>query len=158
MLADQGAGGCAHPLDIEWRVVPAGMARGERRAHRTIDQPVTIRARERAIARVEFGVDRACPQHGDRFRQEGVDAAHPCGVGARSGGIEMRHLRARVHATVGAAGGSHADRLAGDRSERRFEHVLYRAAARLGLPAEKAAAVVLESYGNAGNKGLAEAA
>src|SRR5207253_10529347 len=87
-----------------------------------------------------------------------VDAAHPCGVGAWSRGIEMRHLRARVHAAVGAAGGSHADRLAGDRSEGRFENVLYRAAARLGLPAEKAAAVVLESYGNAWNKGLAEAA
>ncbi len=145
MLADQGTRGFAHRIEIERRVIPAGMARGERRTHRTIDEAVAIGARERAVAGMEVGVDRACPEHGDRFRQESVDTADPGRVGARSAGVEMRHLLARVDAAVGAASGSDAEGFAGDRGKRSFEHVLHRAAARLGLPAEKAAAVVLES-------------
>jgi hypothetical protein len=39
----------------------------------------------------------------------------------------------------------------GDFRERRFRGVLQRAAPRLGLPAEEATAVVLQSYGDAGN-------
>ena len=50
-----------------------------------------------------------------------------------------------MDAAVGAPGGGHADRFAGDRGERIFEGVLHCAATGLGLPAEKAAAVVLES-------------
>jgi hypothetical protein len=63
----------------------------------------------------------------------------------------MRDLLARMDTAIGTAGGSYADGLARDRGERGFERVLDAAASGLGLPAEKAAAVVLESYGNAGN-------
>ncbi len=65
--------------------------------------------------------------------------------------IEVGHLRAGVNAAIGASGGRYCDRLAGDCGQRSLERILHRAAARLGLPAEKAAAVVLQSYGDAGN-------
>jgi len=41
--------------------------------------------------------------------------------------------------------------VAGDRGETGFEDILYSAAARLGLPAEKVAAVVLQSYRDSRN-------
>jgi hypothetical protein len=50
-----------------------------------------------------------------------------------------------MNAAIGAAGGSDAHRRAGDRREGRFEYVLDGAASRLRLPAEKMAAVVLDS-------------
>jgi hypothetical protein len=50
-----------------------------------------------------------------------------------------------MHAAVGPACGGHLDRECGNRRQRRLERVLDRAAARLGLPAEKAAAVVLDA-------------
>jgi hypothetical protein len=56
----------------------------------------------------------------------------------------MHYLLARMHTAIGAAGGSHAERLARDRGKRSLERILHAAAARLGLPAQKAAAVVLE--------------
>jgi hypothetical protein len=46
---------------------------------------------------------------------------------------------------VGPAGGGHAYRSGRDRGERALQRILHRAAARLGLPAEEAAAVVFES-------------
>jgi hypothetical protein len=50
-----------------------------------------------------------------------------------------------MNAAVGAAGGSDAHPRVGDGRERRFERVLNSAASRLRLPAEEAAAVVLDS-------------
>jgi hypothetical protein len=49
-----------------------------------------------------------------------------------------------MHPAIGAAGSRGRDSCAGDRSERRLERILNRAAAGLGLPAEEAAAVVFE--------------
>jgi hypothetical protein len=63
----------------------------------------------------------------------------------------MGDLRARMHAAVGAAGAGHGDRFTGDGGERLLEDILDRAAAGLRLPAEKAAAVVLQSYRNSRN-------
>ena len=57
----------------------------------------------------------------------------------------MRDLHAGMNAAIGAAGAGDIDLLAGDRGERALENVLDRTAARLGLPAQKAAAVVLQS-------------
>jgi hypothetical protein len=53
-------------------------------------------------------------------------------------------LDARVHAAICAARRRGGDRSAGDRGERGLERILHRAAAGLRLPAEKAAAVVLD--------------
>jgi hypothetical protein len=50
-----------------------------------------------------------------------------------------------MNATIGAAGGRDVDLLAGDRGKRGLDNVLDRTAPRLGLPAEKAAAVVFQS-------------
>jgi hypothetical protein len=50
-----------------------------------------------------------------------------------------------MHPAVGAARGGEADGLSGDLRQSGFDRVLDRAAARLGLPAEKAAAVVLDA-------------
>jgi hypothetical protein len=57
----------------------------------------------------------------------------------------VHDLRPGVHAAIGPAGGGDADRIAGDRRERRLERILDGAAARLRLPAEKAAAVVFDA-------------
>jgi hypothetical protein len=57
----------------------------------------------------------------------------------------MRDLDARMHAAVGAAGGGGADWFSGDCCQCRLERILYCAAAGLGLPAEEATAVVLQS-------------
>jgi hypothetical protein len=54
-------------------------------------------------------------------------------------------LQAGVHATVGASGARQLYGAAGNRGERRLERILHRAAAGLGLPAEEATAVVLQS-------------
>jgi hypothetical protein len=54
-------------------------------------------------------------------------------------------LEARMHAAVGAAGSRRRDLGIRDRGERRLEHILDRSAAGLGLPAEEATTVVLES-------------
>jgi len=54
-------------------------------------------------------------------------------------------LEARVHAAIGAAGSRGGDWRIGNRGERRLERILDRAAAGLGLPAEEATAVVLQS-------------
>jgi hypothetical protein len=60
----------------------------------------------------------------------------------------MHNLPAGMHATVGAAGAGGGYGSAGNLRERRLERVLYRSAARLCLPAEKATSVVLESEGD----------
>jgi len=57
----------------------------------------------------------------------------------------MRHLNSRMDPTIGAAGADNVDRLAGDGGEPGLENILHRAAPGLGLPAEKAAAVVFQS-------------
>jgi hypothetical protein len=50
-----------------------------------------------------------------------------------------------MHAAIGSAGAGDADPRAGDLGQGRLERILDGAAAWLGLPAEKATAVVLES-------------
>jgi hypothetical protein len=50
-----------------------------------------------------------------------------------------------MHAAIGSSGSRQRDAVAGDLRERRFDGILNAAAARLRLPAEKAAAVVLQS-------------
>ena len=66
-----------------------------------------------------------CPLNCDRRGQQRICAAHPRGIGTRCRGIEVRHLGARVHAGIGAAGAGHADRLAGDFRERALEMILH---------------------------------
>jgi hypothetical protein len=62
----------------------------------------------------------------------------------------MHHLRARMHAAVGAARAGDAHRCIGNARQRRFERVLHGAAARLRLPAEEAAAVVFDAQRDSG--------
>jgi hypothetical protein len=50
-----------------------------------------------------------------------------------------------MDAAIGAAGGGGGDLGIGDRSKRRLERILDRPAAGLGLPAEEATTVVLQS-------------
>jgi hypothetical protein len=61
----------------------------------------------------------------------------------------MDHLAAGMHAAIGAPRARGGYGSAGDLRQRRLERVLYRAAARLRLPAEKATAVVLQSESDA---------
>jgi hypothetical protein len=57
----------------------------------------------------------------------------------------MDDLRPSMNAAVGATGAGDRRRLGSDAAQRRLERILYGAAARLRLPAEKATAVVLQS-------------
>src|SRR3954471_9541947 len=98
---------------------------------------------------MEFAIDLARPEDGDRVGQKRI---HPSNPGARRTlglGIEVDDLQPRVYPAVGSPGGGHLRGRAGDCREGRLERVLHRAAARLRLPAEETAAVVFESEGNA---------
>jgi hypothetical protein len=57
----------------------------------------------------------------------------------------MHNLRAGMYAAVGSTGGGDCDRDAGNAGQGRLESVLNSAAARLGLPAKEAAAVVFQT-------------
>jgi hypothetical protein len=94
---------------------------------------------------MKIGADLMRPKHRNRFGKKRIDATHPRRGRTRDAAIEMHHLLARMHPAVGAPGADRGDGLAGDPFERRFEHVLNGAAARLGLPAEQAAAVIFDS-------------
>ena len=58
--------------------------------------------------------------------------------------IDMRHLPARVHAGIGAAGALHQGFLAGEGLDRRGEHALHGDAVGLDLPAGKGRAVIFD--------------
>ena len=60
-------------------------------------------------------------------------------------GVEVDHLRDRVHAGIGPARGRDADRMAGDLPDRGFERVLHAAARRLRLEAAERGARVLDA-------------
>src|SRR4029079_4326605 len=77
VLAEKPGRGSAHGLDIERGMMPARVARGERRAHAAIQEDVAVGARARAVARMKFRIHRLRPQYGHRLRQQRVDAAHP---------------------------------------------------------------------------------
>jgi hypothetical protein len=94
---------------------------------------------------VEFRLHRPRPEDSDRFGQESIHTAHPGGFRPDGAGIEVRDLRRRMHAAVGTARARDADHFDRDRGERLLEDILDCAAARLSLPAQKAAAVVLQS-------------
>ena len=85
------------------------------------------------------------PAHHHRGREQRVDAAHPGRGRAHRAGVEVRHLRARMHAGVGAPGAVGAHRLAGDLRERALEHVLHGASMSLALPAAEGVSGVLEA-------------
>src|SRR5690349_2260295 len=58
VLAEERARSDAHRVDLERRVIPPGVARGERRTHRTVDEPIAVGAGHSAEARVELAVNR----------------------------------------------------------------------------------------------------
>lgn len=94
-------------------------------------------------AGVKFGCDLSGVQNGNAFGQVGVYAAHPCLSGTYGGSIEMNDLGSRMNAGVGPAGNCGGDRFSCDSGECGFQCRLNgRYAARLFLPAVKAAAVV----------------
>jgi hypothetical protein len=67
--------------------------------------------------------------------------------------IEMRHLRERVHAGIGAAGAIDRCALAAEFLDRVFDDLLDRHALALALPADERRAVVLERDLVAGHEG-----
>jgi hypothetical protein len=94
---------------------------------------------------VKLGRNASCPEHRHGIRKESIHSAHPRGVRALDGGIEVHDLLAGMNAAVGPSGASHRHRAAADVRQCGLERVLYRVAARLRLPALEAAAVILES-------------
>ena len=108
VLAEQLRGRLAHRRDVQRRVVPARVARRQRRAHRPVHQHVAVGARARRIARMEIRRHALRPEHRHGFGQQRVHAAHPGRIGPFGLGVEVDHLRARVHAAVGAPRAGHA--------------------------------------------------
>ena len=98
-----------------------------------------------AEAGVELVGDRHRPVNRDRIREQCVDATDPCGFGPAHVGLEMHHLKRRMHTAVGTSGRNDCDTLPGDFGQRAFESILHSAAVRLRLPAVKWRAVVFES-------------
>jgi hypothetical protein len=101
---------------------------------------------------MELAIDLARPEDRDGIGQKRIHPAHPGARRTLGVGIEVNDLQPRVHPAVGPPGRGHAHGSAGDRRQSRLERVLHRAAARLGLPAEKAAAVVFDAECDAGHK------
>src|SRR5690242_16024974 len=87
------------------------------------------------------------PLHRDPGGEKGVRAAHPRRLGAIRGSFEMRHLRARMNARVGATGAGQGDPLAPDFRERALELVLDGVAGRLRLPSFQTRPAVAHSNG-----------
>ncbi|GLR40672.1 hypothetical protein GCM10007880_11880 [Mesorhizobium amorphae] len=62
----------------------------------------------------------------------------------RLGEVDMRHLCGRMHAGIGAAGGTQPDLFAAESFDRLFDRLLHRRLIRLVLPAGKLAAVIFD--------------
>jgi len=117
-------------------------------------QSVEVAAVQAVELRLEAGGARLEAHHGHVARQVGVERQAQLLVGDRRAGVGVRHHGERVHASVGAPGGQHAAVLAGQPRERLLEGRLHGAlAGGLPLPAEEAAAVVLEGQPHAARRG-----
>lgn len=84
------------------------------------------------------------PEDGEGAGRQRVDAAYPGRNGTLCLRLEVDDLEARMYATIGATGSRNGDSRVGNREERRFQRILYRPAAGLGLPAKEATTVVLQ--------------
>src|SRR5690348_10457805 len=91
--------------------------------------------------------DGRSPLHRDPGGEKGVRAAHPGRLRTSRSSLEMRDLRARMNARVGATGAGQGDPLAADFGERALESVLDGIAGRLRLPSFQTRPAVAHSNG-----------
>ena len=117
MLADQPLCARLHRGDVERLVHHQRTPMRQRRARNAVEDQVTVAAREGAEAGMEIVGHRLCPVQADVARQVAVGAEQPGARAARGLGIEVRHLRARVHAGIGTAGADEPDGLVGDAAQ-----------------------------------------
>ena len=94
---------------------------------------------------MELILHRCRPLHRNRGRQRGVHPAHPGRVRTHRVGIEMRDLRAGVHARVGAPRPADADRVVRDHRQRPLQMILDSIARWLRLPAVERGAVISDA-------------
>lgn len=110
----------------------------ERRHDRAIENLVAIDFPARGKSGVESRRRQNATHNANFLRQGRVQRAAPAlGCQATPGYVYVSALRKRMHAGVSAAGAVHAQRLAGDFGERRFQPILDRVATFLTLPAAK---------------------
>ena len=103
-----------HALRIQRQTLPSHVASIQRRSRGAIEDGVAIAARQRAKARMEIVIDLYRPAYAHTGRQTAGGAQHPGTFAARCDGIEMDHLTAGVHASIGATGAGHLDRMISD--------------------------------------------
>jgi hypothetical protein len=149
MLSHRQRRGGPHRVDVERAMIPTDAARHQAGPHRAHEQQVDVVPRARRVACVERVADRLRPQHRHRRGQVRVHAAHPRRQRPIVGNVRVHHLRARVHARIGAPCGRRHDLAPRDRRQRVLQRVLHAASRRLRLEAAEAAAVVFEAEGEA---------
>ena len=143
--------GLPHQVHVQRPEKETGAPFHQRRTRGVVIQHIMIGARAGAEAGVEEIVDGGIagqfpgPAHGDRFGQEGVDAAHPRVHVAVQFRIEMHHLLERMHARVRAAGAGGGQAHAGKLLQRVFQLVLHRLPIFLFLVSMPGRAVVLQA-------------
>ncbi len=95
-------------------------------------------------AGMEIGRHRLDPAHGNRFRQQGIDAHEPVVLAARSGAVKMRDHAGAMHAGIGTAGTMHNDLVISHTRDGRFQGFLHAGhTGLLCLPAAKGTPVKL---------------
>jgi hypothetical protein len=153
VLADQRDRRPLHRGEIERNALPCDMARIERRAHRPVEDSVTIAPRARCVARVKVFGDDTRPAHGDGRRKVAVRPKRPGALAAQCTAVEVHDLAARMHTGVGASRADDLDRMRRDRRNRALDGALHARSMREPLPAEEIGAVVFDAEGDAHSRG-----
>ena len=152
MLAKQIAARGLHQPGIQRRAQLPGTVPIKRGTHWTIENHVTVGARQCRVSRVKIRLYGPDPLDRDIRGQIAVDAAQPGIFGTTGDGVEMHHLAAGVHTGIGTPCGSSRQGFVGDGTDRSIQRGLNAACVALDLPAEEFAAVVF----NPGSKTLGD--
>ena len=155
VLAQQGAAGAVHRLDIEGTAVTQHVPAQRVMRGRAVGEPIAIPAPQGPEAGIELQRDLAGGVHDDVAGQNPREPGHERLLGPtvrtpRQGGedrarhVEMADLAAGVDAGVGAAGDGDAQRHAGDLCQGPLELALHGGMPRLRGPAVVPGAVIGE--------------
>ena len=144
MFPEQPLRALAHTLDGQRMSHGERAAGRERRARAAVQDQVSIGTRDGTVARMEMPRDRCGVDETDIRRQVGIGTQHPGAGLAASQGIEMRDLRPRMHAGIGAPGADQGNRRIGNACERALQLSLHARRRGLRLPAGIGAPVVFD--------------
>ena len=153
MLAEQGAARLGHRLDVQRSTMTQDVTAQRVMDGRTIGDPVTVAAPQRAETGIEARGDLADDvdddvrgQHSGQTGHQGIGGAavRSAGQGRQhvAGHIEVAHLTARMDSGIGAPGDGEPQLGAGDLRESPLQLALHGALTGLRGPAVEIRAVV----------------